>query len=114
MRIPRRSHTNFVKAGAFAAVVLLLAGCASAVGLDGPDTTINPAGEPGQRIVDLMVPIFWMGLGVFVVVEGLLLYTVIRFRRRPNAGIPSQIHGNTRIEVAWTIAPALIAVVIAV
>jgi cytochrome c oxidase subunit II len=114
MRIPRRSHTNFVKAGAFAAMVLLLAGCASAVGLDGPDTTINPAGEPAQRIVDLMVPIFWMGLGVFVVVEGLLLYTVIRFRRKPNSGIPSQIHGNTRIEVAWTIAPALIAVVIAV
>jgi cytochrome c oxidase subunit 2 len=114
MRIRRRSLARLLKTGVLAAVPLLLAGCASALGLDGPATTIDASGDQAQRIIDLMVPIFWMALGVFVVVEGLLVYTVLRFRRRPNAGIPSQIHGNTQIEIAWTIAPALIAVVIAV
>jgi cytochrome c oxidase subunit 2 len=62
-----------------------------------------------------MVPIFWAALGVFVVVEGILLYSVLRFRQRSeNEAIPAQIHGNTRIEILWTIAPALILLVIAV
>ena len=111
MRIPRRS---LIKLGVLAIAPLLLAGCSAAVGLDGPATTINPAGDQARRILDLMVPIFWMALVVFIVVEGILVYTVFRFRRKPNAPIPSQIQGNTQIEIAWTIAPALIAVVIAV
>jgi cytochrome c oxidase subunit II len=50
-----------------------------------------------------------------VVVEGLLVYSVFRFRQRTeNDAIPAQIHGNTRIEIMWTIAPALILLVIAV
>lgn len=114
MRIPRRSMVRLLRAGALAIVPLLLAACSSAVGLDGPATTLEPAGDQARRIVDLMGPIFWMGLGVFVIVEGILVYTVIRFRRSPSAGIPSQIHDNTQIEIAWTIAPALIAVIIAV
>lgn len=92
-----------------AAVVL------SACGENLPATTTYPAGDHAQRIYDLMVPIFWAALGVFVVVEGILLYSVLRFRQRSESDpIPAQIHGNTRIEILWTIAPALILLVIAV
>jgi cytochrome c oxidase subunit 2 len=111
MRIPRRSLINL---GVLVIAPLLLTGCGAAVGLDGPATTLNPAGDQGRRIVDLMIPVFWMALAVFIVVEGILVYTVFRFRRKPDAPIPTQIQGNTRIEIAWTIAPALIAVIIAV
>jgi cytochrome c oxidase subunit 2 len=111
MRIPRHS---LAKLSALALAPLLLAGCSQAIGLDGPATTINPAGDQAQRILDLMRPVFWIALGVFIIVEGLLIYTVLRFRRKVNAGIPTQVQGNTQIEIAWTIAPALIAVVIAV
>lgn len=114
MRLPSRPLTRFLKAGVLVGVLLLLAACSSVEMFDGPATTLDPAGDHARRIVNLMTPIFWMALAVFVVVEGLLLYTVIRFRKRPNSGIPAQIHGNTRIEIAWTIAPALIALVIAV
>lgn len=86
----------------------------SACGVEAPASTIAPAGNHAQRIYDLLVPIFWMALGVFVVVEGALIYSIIRFRQRPGAGIPAQIQGNTRIEILWTIAPALIVLVIAV
>jgi len=90
---------------------LVLAGC----GENLPATTTHPAGDHAQRIYDLMVPIFWAALGVFVVVEGLLVYSVFRFRQRSESdAIPAQIHGNTRIEILWTIAPALILLVIAV
>jgi cytochrome c oxidase subunit 2 len=91
-------------------VVLVLAACS---GPQARQTTVIAEGDHAQRILDLLVPIAWMGLAVFVVVEGMLVYTVWRFRRRSNA-IPAQIHGNTRIEILWTVAPALIVLVIAV
>ncbi|HNP85613.1 MAG: cytochrome c oxidase subunit II [Chloroflexi bacterium SZAS-1] len=92
-------------------IALLLSAC----GQDLPASTLHPAGDYGQRVYDLMVPVFWAALGVFVVVEGILIYSVFRFRQRSeNDAIPAQIHGNTRIEIMWTIAPALILLVIAV
>jgi cytochrome c oxidase subunit II len=93
-----------------ACAALILAAC----GANLPATTLYPEGDHARQIYELLVPIFWAALGVFVVVEGLLVYSVLRFRQRSEDAIPSQIHGNTRIEIAWTIAPALILLVIAV
>ena len=47
---------------------------------------------------------------VFVVVEAALLTFVIRYRRRgrPRDAEPEQIHGDTRIEIAWTVAPVVL------
>ncbi len=58
--------------------------------------------------------IFWWAVLVFVVVESLLVYVVIKFRARPDRPEPKQIHGHTFLEIAWTIAPAVILVFIAV
>ena len=44
--------------------------------------------------------IFALGTVVFVLVEGAILYLVIKFRRRPGDGDPEQIHGNNQVEVA--------------
>jgi cytochrome c oxidase subunit II len=57
----------------------------------------------------LFTQVFWAALLVFVLVEGLLLYALLRFRRRKNG--PQEgphIHGNTKMEIAWTIAPTLV------
>ena len=69
-----------------------------------------------HRIADA----YWLILGVlavvFVVVEAVLLTFVIRYRRRgrPRDAEPEQIHGDTRIEIAWTVAPVvLLAVIVA-
>jgi cytochrome c oxidase subunit 2 len=107
MRTPRRSQARMLLA---ALALLTLAACA---GPEARQTTVIADGDHAARIYELLVPVFWMAIGVFVVVEGLLLFTVYRFRRRSNA-IPAQIHGNTQIEILWTIAPALIVLVIAV
>ena len=58
--------------------------------------------------------IFWWAVGVFVVVEGVLLYAVVRWREKPERGRPREVHGNVLMEIGWTLAPALILVVIAI
>jgi cytochrome c oxidase subunit II len=50
---------------------------------------------------------------VFVIVEGALAYSVFKFRAKKGA-VAAQIHGNTRLEIGWTVAAALILVVLTV
>lgn len=110
MSIRRQHPARLLLFASLIAAALALSAC----GPDVPATTLIPKGTHAQRIYDLLVPIFWAAVAVFVVVESMLVYSVIRFRQRPDAGIPAQIHGNTRIEILWTVTPALILLVIAV
>jgi cytochrome c oxidase subunit 2 len=104
----RPSRMLLVVGSAIAALVL------SACGADLPATTLHPEGTHAQRVFELLTIVFWFALAVFVLVEVLLVYSVLRFRRRPDSGMPVQIHGNTTVEIAWTVAPALVLLVIAV
>ena len=80
-----------------------------------PQSTFDAAGPVAEKQLDLFLIIFWAAVGVFVVVAGALLYTVIRFRRRAGSEeMPVQTHGNAPLEIGWTIAPALVLLVIAV
>ena len=51
---------------------------------------------------------------VFVVVESMLLVAVVRFRHREGRPPPKPTHGHTIMEIAWTLAPAVILVFVAV
>ena len=99
-------------------VLLLLLGLALiAIGCfpSHPQSTFEAAGPVAQEQLDLFYIIFWAAVFVFVVVQGALVYTIFKFRRRAGAnGLPKQTHGNTRLEVAWTIAPAIVLAIIAV
>ena len=77
-------------------------------------TTIAPKSDVALSIQGLYVLLFWLSLAVFIVVEGLLVYAVLRFRAKPGQGVPIQVHGNNRLEIAWTMAPAVVLAVIAV
>lgn len=80
-----------------------------------PQSTLHPTSSFSTELHDLFGTIFWWAMFVFVVVETLLVYTVIRFRSRPGqVGEPKHIHGHTVLEIAWTLAPAVILVFIAV
>ncbi|HEV8062455.1 MAG TPA: cytochrome c oxidase subunit II [Gemmataceae bacterium] len=69
----------------------------------------DPASPPAASIRDLTFLVFAITGFIFVVVEGVLIYTLIRFRRSRNAGSePPQVYGSKPIEIAWTAAPALI------
>ncbi|MBI4213145.1 MAG: cytochrome c oxidase subunit II [Chloroflexi bacterium] len=80
-----------------------------------PQTTVFPVSDVGGLIQGLYELIFWMALVVFVGVEGFFVYAILRFRRRAGDNtIPAQIHGNTRLEIAWTIIPSVVLLIIAV
>ena len=93
------------------ALVILLSACGRRVL---PQDTFNSAGPEGHKINSLFWPVFWIAVGVFVLVEGLLVIALVRFRGRPGRGIPRQVHGNKRLEVTWTIIPAVILAGVAV
>ncbi len=70
----------------------------------------SPASGAAQSIVDLAVLVFAITGLIFLVVEGVLLYSVWRFRQRPGepTSEPPQIYGSQPIEIAWTAAPTMI------
>jgi len=107
----RVRSTKRLYAVLFIAAAALLSACARD---DLPQNTLAPLGPEAERIDNLFQPVFWIAVGVFVLVEGLLVYALVRFRHRPGRGVPAQVHGNKRLEVAWTIAPAVLLAAIAV
>jgi len=90
---------------------VLVAGC----GPDNSQNSLQPAGEEARKIDDLFmfVVVIAAFIGVFVVVG--TVYAAIRFRARPGRDDrPKQTHGNTALEVGWTLLPAVILAVVAV
>ncbi|HKZ90892.1 MAG TPA: cytochrome c oxidase subunit II [Candidatus Limnocylindrales bacterium] len=66
----------------------------------------------GAQAAGLYLPVFLVAAAIFILVEGLLLVTALRFRRRGKDGeLPAQTHGNNRLEFLWTAIPALIVLV---
>jgi cytochrome c oxidase subunit 2 len=74
----------------------------------------SPASTPAKSIADLSVFVLVITGIIFVVVFVLLIYSVVKFRgRATDAGRePAQVYGSTQIELAWTIIPILIVVVL--
>jgi cytochrome c oxidase subunit 2 len=74
---------------------------------------VPPATQDTQTINQLFGIIYIFSAIVFVIVEGLLLTTALKFRRKPGDNtMPIQVHGNTTAELTWTVIPALLIAVI--
>jgi cytochrome c oxidase subunit II len=110
------SRPAFVFALAIVAIFATLTGCAS-----GP-VTYEPGGEPapgffppapttaqGQFVFDAYPIIFAIAVAVFLLVEGLLLWNVFRYRRKAtDIELPTQTHGHNTLEIIWTLIPAAV------
>jgi cytochrome c oxidase subunit II len=79
-----------------------------------PQTTLLPRGDFARIADDLLDTTVKWALLVFVLVEGVLIYAIFRFRGKPGDPEPHQTHGNTTVEIIWTVIPALILAAIAV
>lgn len=76
--------------------------------------TPKSGGSPNaNEIHSLYMFVLVIAAVVFVVVEGALVYSLFKFRAKKNL-VAAQIHGNTRLEIGWTIGAALILVVLTV
>lgn len=90
--------------------MLVLVACGEA-----PQTTLDPQGPYAVQPDDLFRFVMWIALAVFVLVQGLIIYAVVKYRQKPDdPSLPVQVHGNTKLEIFWTLIPALILAGIAV
>jgi cytochrome c oxidase subunit 2 len=106
----RRSRSRLLPLAGLAGLAVL-----SACARNYPQTTLAPKSEFARTIDGVFMHTVWWGLAVFVIVEALLLYIMFRYRERPGSQAkPEHVHGHTRLEIAWTVAPAIILAFIAV
>ena len=105
------------------AAILVLSACAGTdrLGIDSiadsdlPQNSLDPAGPAARSIDGLWWLVFWIATAVFVMVEAALVFTIFKFRRRDGKDRPvKQVHGSTRLEIAWTIIPVVLMAALAI
>jgi cytochrome c oxidase subunit II len=105
MSLPRLSRPRLATIVALVATGALLSGC----GVMQPPEAVT---SQGREVRGLYEFVFAIAVGVFVLVEGLIIFAVIRYRRKPtDTELPPQIHGNNVLEIIWTVVPAIIVAV---
>jgi cytochrome c oxidase subunit II len=105
-----RRRRALLLGAAIAVLVALVAAPAASADLLTPES----GGSPNADSIDSLYKIvFAVAAVIFVVVESLLLYSLFKFRARKGA-VAAQIHGNTRLEIGWTVGAALVLVVVAI
>jgi cytochrome c oxidase subunit 2 len=96
------------------ALALLLAAGLTACSSFNPNTIFGAHSEFGHSVDILTRRLLYAGLTVFVLVELLLLFILVKFHDRDGNREAKQIHGNTTLEIGWTLVPAVILAFIAV
>jgi cytochrome c oxidase subunit II len=84
------------------------------LGIDGVTSIFRPLSQPAQEIKETSVLVLVICAVIFVIVAGLLVYAIVRFRHRAGdeASEPPQVYGSNQIELAWTVMPVLIVFVL--
>lgn len=75
----------------------------------------SPLASPGESEKQVALLTFAITGAIFVVVGGIIVYTIARFRHKPGDDMhqePPQVYGSNQIEIAWTIIPILIVFVL--
>lgn len=85
-------------------LALMLTGCDT----DTPQNTFDTKGEVAEKQADIFYLSMWPAIVVMIFVLGGCALMLIRFRERDPNYVPPQVHGNMRLELAWTIAPAVL------
>jgi cytochrome c oxidase subunit II len=108
---PRNARLIGVAALAAAAALLVLTPAASADIFTPEDSS----GSPNAEKIDLLYKItLYIAMVIFVGVEGVLIWSLVKFRHRRRGPEPAQIRGNAPLEIGWTVGAALILVVLTV
>jgi len=81
---------------------------------DGVTNIFRPLSQPAQEIKETSILVLAVCAVIFIIVAGLLVYAIVRFRHRAGdeASEPPQVYGSNQIELAWTVLPILIVFVL--
>jgi cytochrome c oxidase subunit 2 len=98
----------------FAVAGLVVVGLLALMTLAGAFQLFPPAPvtDRAREIDGLYNFVFVIAVAVFVLVEGLIIFAVLRYRRKPtDTDLPPQVHGNNMLEIVWTVVPTIIVAV---
>jgi cytochrome c oxidase subunit 2 len=102
-----RAVARLAAAGAAALLALLATASGASAGVITPES----GGEPANAIKALYIVSLVLAILVFLAICVVLLYAIVKFRAR-RGHVAAQFHGNTRLEIGWTLAAAAIVIVI--
>ena len=82
--------------------------------LSSPTNIFAPASTPAHSIFDLSLFVLTIVAVIFLIVFSLFAYAVVKFRKQvlEDGHEPAQVYGSTQLELAWTVIPILIVVVL--
>jgi cytochrome c oxidase subunit II len=114
LRVPTDLARVFAKAFIPYCTVTFLAPPAFAATPNRVTSIFEPLSTPAQAIYEISLLVLAICAAIFLIVAGTLVYTIIRFRRRPGdeGREPPQVYGANQIELAWTVVPILIVFVL--
>src|SRR6266849_7094351 len=109
---PRSAYRRALSAATLAGFVIATAAAGADRTVQTP-SIFGPASTPAHAIRELALIVFGITGVIFLVVAGLTVYALMRFRRRrgDDGREPPQVYGSRQIELAWTVVPILIVVV---
>ena len=110
MKLIRRHRRGMALVALGLMTAAILAACDAA----NPQSTFDARGYVAQTQLNLFWLILGAGAVVFVFVEGAIIYTIIKFRRRRADEIPEQVEGNATVEFAWTAGPTVLLLLVAI
>ena len=98
----------------FIATTCLVAPAFAADAPTGVTNIFKPLSTPAQAIHEVSLLVLAICAGIFLVVAGLLTYTLLRFRQQPGdeGHEPPQVYGSNQIELAWTVIPIVVVFVL--
>lgn len=120
MSMPSRPRTGsgaLVAVLTIVAITVVLIGVMAAAGVTPqsawdsffPIDNGTPVTDRGGATKELYDIVFYIAAAIFVLVEAMIVYTVFRYRRKPDDDtLPPQTHGNNLVEVIWTAIPTAI------
>src|SRR5580698_8434648 len=79
-----------------------------------PTDMFDPVSTPAHDIYHLSLFVLSICAAIFILVFSLIIYAAVKYRRRPtdDGSEPPQIYGSNQVELAWTVIPILIVVVL--
>jgi cytochrome c oxidase subunit II len=104
-----RPPVEALVAGGIVVLLVAIVGVVFATGAGSELYPPKPATVQAKEISSLYDIVFAIAVAIFVAVEGLIVWSILRYRRRPtDVDLPPQTHGNNFVEVLWTLIPTVI------
>ena len=105
----KRPPSDVLVAGLVVVILIALVGAVFLTGWGSSLYPPNAVTSQAHEVRGLYDIVFAFAIAIFILVEGLIIWSVIRYRRRPtDTDLPVQTHGNNLVEVIWTLIPTVI------